>query len=493
MGKSKNVSSEYSRCNKTVIFSHALEAVIITVAYVIEIIKGNRSLPYVLLIAGVCLVPVIIELIMYMADTESKLVKYVMLVGASVMYACIMMTANTPFVFVYIIPLIIVASAYNNTLFSIILNIVAFIINVIEVVYMLSIGTFSADDSANIEIQLIVMLMIFAYSVTATRILDKNNQNKVDRINTEQHLIEDNMALTMNVSCQMAEKINSMTDNMNTLSQSLLSTKSAMEEVNAGSTDTAYAVQKQLEQTEAITTRLSQITHETNNIIGSVNQTKEAISKGNDNIDRLNDQIALSVKSGEDVTQKLSALDVHMKKMNSIVDIITEITSQTSLLALNASIEAARAGEAGKGFAVVAGEINNMANQTQNATVDITKRIQQVLFAIEEVVNVTQSMIEEISNQKMLADHTKLSFQTIESHSDNVSERITELAEKVTLLTTANQEIVDTVSTISAISEEVAAHANDTLRESNDNINTAEVIVQLSSELNGLANQLKNQ
>lgn len=482
--------SETSRCNRLVTVCHTVEALIITVAYIVEIFKGNRTLPYILLIAGVTLIPAIVEIVMYMLNPESNAIKYVMVAGSCLMYTCIMLTASTPFVFVYIIPLIITASTYNNFIFSVIFNIIAFAINVVEVVFMFANGTFTSDDSANIEIQLFVMLLISAYSILSSRTLDKNNEKKVAAINTNQKLIENNMSQTMSISTQMAEKIENMNRNIDSLSQSLLNTKCAMEEVNAGSTDTADAVQKQLEQTESITSKLSLITHETNDIIGSVKQTKSAISKGNDNIDKLNEQIALSVKSGEDVTQKLSALDVHMKQMNSIVDIITEITSQTSLLALNASIEAARAGEAGKGFAVVAGEINNMANQTQNATVDITKRIQQVLFAIEEVVNVTNLMIEEISNQKLLADHTKLSFQTIENHSENVADRINDLADKVTLLTDANQEIVDTVSTISAISEEVAAHANDTLRESDENINTAEVIVKLSSELNSLATQL---
>lgn len=64
--------------------------------------------------------------------------------------------------------------------------------------------------------------------------------------------------------------------------------------------------------------------------------------------------------------------------MHSIIELIDNITTQTSLLALNASIEAARAGEAGRGFSVVASEISNLATQTQDATVDITTLIENI-------------------------------------------------------------------------------------------------------------------
>ncbi len=75
-----------------------------------------------------------------------------------------------------------------------------------------------------------------------------------------------------------------------------------------------------------------------------------------------------------------------MEKIDSAVDIISTITTKTNLLSLNASIEAARAGEAGRGFAVVATEIQKMAGNTKDATVQIQQMVEDVSAAISEEV-----------------------------------------------------------------------------------------------------------
>ncbi|MGN0142343.1 MAG: methyl-accepting chemotaxis protein [Roseburia sp.] len=72
-------------------------------------------------------------------------------------------------------------------------------------------------------------------------------------------------------------------------------------------------------------------------------------------------------------------------KINELTDTIMAISSQTSLLALNASIEAARAGEAGRGFAVVATEIGNLANQTSQAVADINGIVDEVNLAVTKM------------------------------------------------------------------------------------------------------------
>lgn len=256
----------------------------------------------------------------------------------------------------------------------------------------------------------------------------------------------------------LVEEIEGINEKINILSESLASTREAMAEVNSGSTDTATAVQNQLVQTEAIQNKV--------------------------------EQVEKSVESGAVVTKELTSLDEYMNQMHSIVDIIAGITEQTSLLSLNASIEAARAGEAGRGFAVVASEISKMANQTQDATVNITGLIENVSDAIVRVIRVSEQMIDMIQSQNETTSLTAESFQIISSNSQKVADNAESLASVVGELEKANREIIDSISTISAISEEVAAHASDTLESSEHNIEIINQTSQSALQLKEYAGQL---
>lgn len=484
------MTAEVVRSNKFAVTAHLIEASIISVAYMLEFVKGARTLSYVLLTIALGLIIPIVEQIIFRKDATSKLIKHLVSYGFGLFYIFICLTTNNKLAFIYVIPMLVVVTAFNDYKYVAKVALSAELVNIVQVVYFLKTGVYTAADSAMIEIQLLGMLLVALYTIFAAKTIFLNSQMKVDEIERQSEESEQTLQNTLSVSADMTANIDAVSEEIQALTESVNLTKEAMNEVDSGSTDTSDAIQRQLEMTENIQTKVSDVKNRAEDIIASIAEANQAIAVGSKNIDSLVEQVEESVEAGKEVKDKLEELCANMEHMTSVVEIINGITSQTSLLALNASIEAARAGEAGRGFAVVASEISKMASETDEATAQIHDMLQNFSETINEVVEVTNGMVAMIEGQHQATSNTAKSFDDIERSTGKMSAHSRELEDNVDELTVANTEIVDSISTISAISEEVASHANNTLEISEQNIKVASRVAEYTARLKELADQL---
>lgn len=489
----KEKDYELARENTVAMNCHFLVCGIISIAYFVEFLKGDGTLLYVLATIILAMGPVVGEIICYKKQHDTKMIKHFVGIGYAILYTFVMFTTNNHFTFVYVIPMLIAITVYNDFKYSLPIEVGVVIVNVIQLALFFKRGIYTKADMASVEIQFFVIVLICGIQLYVSIVAEKLNQKKLAELKAEHEKTEELLTRIMDTSDKMTQQITESAQKTASLGESMQAMKESMEEVNSGSNDTAEAVQSQLNQTEEIQAMVEQVEKGTENIIDSMNQNKEAIAQGNANVGILVKQAEETVESGKKVTEELSQLDTYMSQMNSILDIINSITSQTSLLALNASIEAARAGEAGRGFAVVASEISQMAQQTKDSTVQISQLIENVSNAIQMLVEVSGSMISMIESQNETTEKTAESFTVIEKNSDNVYGQSNELAAYVTKLADANKKIIDSISTISAISEEVAAHASDTLSATESNNVIVEELAALSGQLETLAQELKEQ
>lgn len=150
-------------------------------------------------------------------------------------------------------------------------------------------------------------------------------------------------------------------------------------------------------------------------------------------------------------------------KIGNVIEMITAIAQQTNLLALNATIEAARAGEAGKGFAVVASEVKALANQTAQATAEISQQVVGIQDASQEAAKNIQSIGDVIGQLHELS--TTVTSAIVEQEA-------------------TTQEIANSVASVAGIAQEVADQVR-AVRE------RAESTEQLAGQLGSVADGLR--
>jgi len=485
----KKILSEMERNNKTAVKCHAIESIIISLFYIILAFNGRYSIPYLCIVLILALLPVILEFVFLQKNPGTKIIKHFLAIGFALLYTFLIFTSKSNLVFVLVLPMILVISIYNDTRIAILTFIGTVIENIIVVFGGALTGKFGYQDSTSGGIQLFLIFLIGLYSYIVTKTTLENSNQKIQQMVEAKNQTKAILDSVSSQSKAMQNGISTIHEQVENLAETSNHTKSAMDEVTVGINDTSTAVQKQLLQTQEIQHKVSTIIDAAEWISKSINETLNVVKIGNNNVETLVNEVETSVIEGKSVTKKLINLTHYMEEMNTIVELISGITNQTSLLALNANIEAARAGEAGKGFSVVANEISAMATQTKNATGNITDLITNVSSAINQVVEVIEKMINGINKEKEFTLNTAESFENIEKNTVEINNNINNLTKSITELQTANNEISDTIETISAVSEEVSAHASETLEAQEKNSTMLEEIRKSAQELLSLTNK----
>ena len=466
---------------------------ILFAAYLLEFFKGARTGGYTALVALACLVPIVLIWMVYNREPDTPYsIMRILGVGFTVMYTIFLFTANNDLVFTYVMPMLLILMLFNNKRFVIIIGAGAIVENVVAVILDASKNGGFAAKSATYEIQILLTIMCVIFFITVNLTYDLFAQMRADKLDAEKEHVSSILQKVLGISGNITEGVEDVHGKVGSLKSSMENTLNAMQEVSAGNNETANAIQNQLIKTEQIQNHIASVKEASGAILSSMDSTQNAVREGQEHVNELNSLTAASEKAGADVASALESFQEYTGQMNSITNIITNVASQTSLLSLNASIEAARAGEAGRGFAVVASEISGLANQTTSATNDITNLINNISEQLEVMVSSINNLIEQNKQQAQTAVLTAESFNTIADNVGVISAETENMSGAIEDLDAANTEIVNSIQTISAISEEVSAHSNETYSSSETNQNILNEVNSIVESLNADADLLKD-
>ena len=421
--------------NKKAMIMWVVLMIVLSVGYVIEVIRGMKSVPFLIGMELVSWGPFIVGLIVLkVKGWHTKLFQDIVCTGYGLFYCYIMLTCVGTLAFTYVLPMVGMLIIFKNR--NLILR--CGIFNVVLLAYCIirnyNNGMNTAQDISNFELQIGVILFCYVGYVVAIKHLTtsdnallesiKSNLNTVvttvDKVKVASNAVVDGVTVVRELAEENKEGANLVVNSMENLVEKnlVLSEK----------------IDSSMEMTEDIDNQVENVAGLIEHIVEISEKSAEHASKSTKELENAVESTNVMARLSTDVEGILNEFRNQFDKVKQEIGTIENISSQTNLLALNASIEAARAGESGKGFAVVADEIRNLSMGTQNSS-------NSIMEALQSLEDTSDKMTESITTILKLIAETLETMQTVNASVEMIADDSKNLGGEIQVVDSAMKSV----------------------------------------------------
>lgn len=264
---------------------------------------------------------------------------------------------------------------------------------------------------------LLAFLVALALSVWITRPIKKF-------VNQSQKMLEGETDLTQRIELRSHDETQDLADNINEVFRRLYNLASEVQqasfqvgassaEISAASKQMLGGLKDQTLKIEGSTAAVTELSASIQQVASNATEATKVAEKSNVAVTQAQTRMSQIRSAVEEAAVKMEELGESSKRIGNIVEVIRQISEQTSLLALNASIEAAHAGEQGRGFAVVADEVSSLARRVGQSAKDIEALIQTIKEQTSEAVHSMQIGTSEVEGGTELVTNTLRDLQQL--------------------------------------------------------------------------------